>query len=949
MHYEVLFAMSMHHPFSGASLSPSSALTSSVLIEIPAVEFSGLANTSNNPPSRLIERVTKSPTDWETKQIHAAMARESSLEALRHRCKEHIDHVVNVAKFVKELRRQTSQARHQQLRSMQRRAAERRRRFLMKRVDDMAEARARRARIARERSEERKRAEARSASIAREEAAERRGRILSERSVRASRFSPTSGMSLSPIRNFSPSSTISENVESPSNSSVINLEDEESTSESHSSSSRSFMGIDRASSPSSVRGIGEMIADNNENEKARILTEEETKAAKKILAYYYLAKARKAMFEAGVLGAKLKTYQFDDTTACLESDEAQSAADIVFRALGMRQRGRRMTNKTKCREKAERRILLSCLLISLHPSAVLEEKMRRAGPGDPISVDSMAVYCARRMLLCLQAGSVSAIAVAWVNWRKTFLKWKDNDAENLLKAIIEDAVATEALRAAVNRAFSEEANIEEFKSSLGEHDTYLSLRKQEHAVWQEQLNLKQNKIRDAVLKLSGSSGERRLEAALDASRHVQDERIVHEIMIDLPGLLERVQSPSVVPKEAWDRLRNELSSEPPVRQELAARVVYLSKLLTTMISGCFSLLGNESDAYMKLNLEFAIGLVSRAVEALEKCQAQVYDDPLRDWYKDAVKKLRGAGHEFVNVVVDVMQELTEYTRAVRTDVLTHRIRHSAPIVQQYGAAWERSHFQGHIVSGRFSPSLPRMRQVIAETLDSLGDESEHLRREMVVTSPKAMNALITHAIVHLMMRPNACTEDNVPELMHLDVERVWKMQNDAQKCSLISSLANIGRQFLQSKRLLYSINDALPLLKLCNEDETELVNMQDGYVAWIGSIVTDSGGELSTSEKDLLRAMVARVTKPGDATFSLMQKRVAKAILERCQVKYVSRGVGPGPSSTGENDGQRKWNMMCLQQVESLIEELSRTVGGLAYYLQSVHGSSLLSLFKDCR
>lgn len=872
------------------------------------------------------------------------MARKATQEALRHRCKEHVEHVVSVVEFVKESRRQTSQARHQQLRSMQRRAAERRRRFLMKRADDMAEARARRAKIARERFEERKRADARSASIAREEAAERRGRLLSERQIRASRFSPTRGMSLSPVRSISLNSMIAESVVSSSNRTTADVEDEELTSESRSPSPSSPVSTDRFSEALPARGTKNMVVEDRKDGNERIFNARETKAARKILACYFLAKARKAMSDAGVLGEKLRTYAFEDTTACLENDKAQNAVQLVFRALGMRQRGGRMTSKTRNREKGERRILLSCLLISLHPEAVMEEKIRSATSEGPVSVDAMAVYSARRMLLCLQAGSVSAVAAAWRNWRKAFLKWKNYDAENLLKAMIEDAVATEALRAAVDRTFSETKSIEEAKSSLGACGTDLNVRKQEYAVWQEQLDLKQEKIRESISKLSGSSGERRLQAALAASHHVQDERIVHEIMVDLPGLLERVQSPAAVPREIWDRLRRELSSEPYARGELATRLAHLSKLLNTMIPGCFALTGNES--YIELNLDYAVGLVSRAAEALERCQAQMYDDPLQEWYNSAVRRLRKAGPNFGAVVVDVLQELTEYTGAVRTDVLTCRIRHSAPVVQQFGAAWERSHFQGHIVSGRFPSSLPRTRKIISETLKSLSHKSEHLRQELVAASPKAMSILLTHSVVYLAMRPNACTEHDIPELMHLDVERVWKMQNEAQKCALVSSLVNIGREFLRSKGLTNIDVGVLSLAEVFDKYDPKLGDVQDGFISWIDNMIWNTNQQISAVDRDLLRAMVVRVTRPGDATFSLMYKRVAKAVLEQCFRDCANQNVATGSPSTDEGDEEKNRYMMGLKDVESIIKELSRTVSCLVCHLQAVHGSALTSLFK---
>eukprot|EP00177_Eucheuma_denticulatum_P008675 GFKZ01015773.1.p1 GENE.GFKZ01015773.1~~GFKZ01015773.1.p1 ORF type:complete len:936 (+),score=168.04 GFKZ01015773.1:1761-4568(+) len=933
--------MSRHFPTPDQPQPPPSPSTGAVLIEIPANEFSNLSNTtpSSTPPPRLTARAPKTPTDWQTKHYHAEAARKASLESMRHRCKDHIDHVANVVKFVKESRRQSSRTRHEQLSSMQRHAAERRRRLLTKRADDMAEARARRARVLRERSEERKRADAQSASAAREEAAERRGRLLSERSVRASRFSPTRGMSLSPVRSFSPSRMESAMSSSPSRMSDSTIEDGDAMCRSPASPSQSPMEVDQFSIGPTRRHFDVLI--EKEERGQRSLTRDELRAARKIVGYYFLAKARREMTEAGVLGPQLKNYTFEDITTCMETEKAQEATEYVFRALGMRKASKRVTKSATSRQRAERRVLLSCLLIALHPKAVMEEKTRTGDSEGPMSIDSMALYCARRMILCLQAGSLGAIASAWLNWRRAFLEWKENDAENLLKAMIEDAVATEALRGAIDRAFSEAENIEEVKSSLGGGSTLADMRRQEHAVWQEQLQLKQEKIREAVARLSGAAGERRLDSALVASRHVQDEHLVHEIMIDLPRLLERVQSSSAVPGNVWSKLRNELSMSPPIRDELAARLADLSRMLNAMIPGCFSLVGNESE--VELNVDFAVGLVSRAVEGLQRCQAEAYDGALQEWYEGAMRRLQ-SGEDFVKHVVEVLEEVTEFVRIVRVDVLTHRIRHSAPIVQQFGAAWERSHFQGHVVSGRFMASLPRTKQVMVDVLRRLGENGGQLREEGA-KGGRILRTLMTHFVVHMIMRGSAWREEEMPEVMHLDVERIWKMQNEGQKCVLTASLGIIGGQFLQSKGMLGSNGQDISVLgELLGRGDVGLREIQEGFIEWvrgnIGKASNDETDSLSSSDRELLCGMVERTAKAGDAMYALMQQRLGKAVLGRCLKERRETGASSGEPEEDAGAG------MGIGGMGELMQGLSRSVEGLVGHMVEVHGSSLTTLLK---
>lgn len=943
----------MSQSFSAQVSSPAVS-SDPILIEIPAIEFSNIDDAASSPPpARLLSRPDTKPSseNWEKRLHDAAAARNASLEQMRHRCKDHIDHVVSVVKGVKETRRRYSAARHEHLSSMQREAAERRRQLLSKRAQDMADARVRRARILREKSSEQKMTGVQSARNARKEAERRRGRLLSEKKERAARFSPRRKVAPLPRRSLSPDRMTDDRSSSPSSMSTASREDHDMTRDSSSNESSpqsAFGGLPRSVADNCPKMMS-LDSDDDMKEanspKGGVLNDYAIRAVGKIAGYYLLNKARRAMSNAGVLGPELSSHSFEDSTALLESSEAQNAADLVFQALGMRNKNRRMTRRDVMREQTERRILLSCLIVSLHPEAVMEEKVRyvQSTADDTISGDSLAIYAARRMLLCLHVGTLGAVAAAWVKWRRAFMKWKKNDAENLLSAMIEDAVATEALRTAVNRKFTEAEGVEGMRSALGAASTAAALRQQEHAVWEEQLNLKQQKIRDAVVKLSGTAGERRLDAALVASRQVQDERIVHEIMIDLPGLLERIQSSAAVPDQVWERLRDELSAKPPVRDELASRLVHISKTLNAMIPGCFSLGSAESPG--DLDAEFATGLVCRVADALQKCQAEIFDDALREWANEAVLKLRSAGQSLTSVVIDVLRELTEFVERVHHTVLTFRIQQSAPVIQQYGAAWERSHFQGHVVSGAISSSFPRTRDLLSKTLTSLGTELSSLKQDVSMEKPESVRILLTRAIVRLMVKAQACRLDDLPEFMYLDLERILEMQDDFQRCALIASLDNIGKQFLHSKGVSRSLDGLKEILDVVKNENTRLQEVQDSFLSWIEGSIRHLDEGLTDSERQLLNAMVERTIRPGDITFSLMQKRTEKAI---CEYSLTMRTRGAGSSlGRGPNPSRNIDLPMGLESVERIVLKLGKSVEALVQHLLHVHGPPLVSVMKS--
>lgn len=846
------------------------------------------------------------------------------------------------------------------------RGAEERREQLLRKRKDLGGERQRKARALRERSEEKKKREARDAKLAREEAAERRGRLLEERRGRAARFSPTRGRvgiagspSGSPIRSFSPSNDSMRSFSpgspardvSPARSlsplrNGIQLQfdddDAENNLESPSKNNNEDESTDK-DSPSAVPNLHPMRSGDDEEQDVdqcdflsssaigsesegaeggdivRELSNDETRAARKMVGIYYLSKARTAMEAAGVLGQRLKNYTFEDITACLKMESAQAAVDLVFRALGKRHPSRTLNQSMLAREKAERRILLSCLVIALHPEAVMEEKVRRDNISEPISVDRLTVYSARRMLLCLQAGSLSSVANAWVHWRQAFLRWKQADKENLLKALIEDAVATDALSKAIDMAFREEENIAQVNMAIGGDNSLAVLRRQEHNVWKTELSRKQDKLREAVLRLSGTDGERRLSAALAAANAVQDEKLVHEILVDLQGLLQRIESTSTVPEECWHRMQQELEATPPIRDELSRRLHDISRMLNSMIPGCFSLLGNESS--VALDETFTIGLISRAVEALEKCQAEVDDDALRGWYSVTLEKIRHSGRDLVTAVVESLSELSKRIGTVRTEVMKYRILHSTEVVQEYGAAWERSQFQGHIVSKRFSGALPRTRKVF----------EEHKRNGQDDQEDKPLKDILVDVVIGMIMKDVEWREHEIPEIMHLDLDRLRWMQNEVQKAALCAGLGNIGRQVLHTKGLKNRGSDLSALADVTSRDDVNLADVQTAFVKWVREEMEKGGVECTENDRDLLRGMVQRVAKPGDATFGLMRRRVGDRIRELCTRRNrncTSRGYG-------------------LEGMEETVIGVVRRVEHLTDHLQVVYGAWVMDVVRS--
>eukprot|EP00737_Agarophyton_chilense_P002079 gb/GEZJ01002351.1/.p1 GENE.gb/GEZJ01002351.1/~~gb/GEZJ01002351.1/.p1 ORF type:complete len:930 (+),score=134.73 gb/GEZJ01002351.1/:241-3030(+) len=917
--------------------SPRVASPSSVVIEIPAREFQSLP--SNTPPPRAALRTCH----WERRLREAEALRNATLYSLQVRCREHVQHVMSVANTVKESRRNMNHQRDMRLRSNLAHADLRRRKLLTRRADN-ADVRVQRARSARESSEQKRNGERARGLQERRLAHHRRLRYLTERKERARRFSPQRRINYSSLSGgHSPSSAPSGHSDQVVSN--IDLDDSQLNSEAFSQSLISEnQQRNQQNTSYEIR-----LTPPSEDEFCSLpggVDDSRSSAAAIIAGYYLLAKARRALSDAGVIGAHVASYTFSHVTACLETGAAQKAAQLALRAFGLcSYASGAVPPFNSMRKPQEARILLSCLLLSLHPHAVLEEKK-----GNPNAIERLTLHCSRRMLLCLHVATLSACCKAWKRWRRSFLTWKKSDANAFVRAMIHDAVATEAMRMSVERGFSRSTEVNAMSHALGDSSapssSEVEYAKHEHAAWKESIAEKQRNIREAIVRIAGEEGERRLNAALEAATQAQNEHLVHEILLDLPDLLRKVHSTQRVSDETWDRLRAQLSMNPPRSEELSQRLADMTQAFVNMLSGSFKLVIDDEQGAVCLNADFAVDIVVKATEALKTCQAQADDDDLQQWTNEALQRIHSASNNFVEVVVDVLRQLTSKVQSVQADVLSYRIRHSAPIVQQYGDAWERSHFQSHVIAQDFEQSLPRCRDLFSETLRDLQVHEPTLSNDLRCGNPEAMRILLTNAIVRLILKPQIYRPWDLPELLRLDLHRITNMQNDIQRCAIVSALDNIRSQYIQSRNISIQTSSGMQkLLQITDHSDCTMSLLQNEFVSVIRRELNEKNHSVSSEDDEFLRAMVKRIANPEDQTYSLLVRRMRDAIVEisvrTCGTRHYASDTQLASQVWTDNNWRR------LVSVKEVIVNISSQVSALVSHIALVHDETLRNILSS--
>eukprot|EP00173_Palmaria_palmata_P002503 Plantae.Rhodophyta-Palmaria_palmata.ctg2625.p1 GENE.Plantae.Rhodophyta-Palmaria_palmata.ctg2625~~Plantae.Rhodophyta-Palmaria_palmata.ctg2625.p1 ORF type:complete len:695 (-),score=142.54 Plantae.Rhodophyta-Palmaria_palmata.ctg2625:1553-3487(-) len=618
-------------------------------------------------------------------------------------------------------------------------------------------------------------------------------------------------------------------------------------------------------------------------------------AARRIARFWLISCARRRLAEAGLLPPPAEIFSsFERTTGAMESRSAGDAAQLFLRALG-------------ANPKLDR-LLLACFIPALHPQHVLDS---RTGRGESDGSDESMLLSARRLVLCMHAGSVPALAHAWAHWRSVYPSWLHTDRERLRAGIVSDALATEALRVAIRRRFGEVAA-------------------DEAAEWETELNNKQLQLRAAMFNLAGEAEAVKLDAEVRRVRQMPDETIAHEIMVDLDGFLAKLVPPSL-PASSWLQLRSELIASPPRKDELFFCLQQIERQLNGMRPGSFEPLCrgdlNETDA-----ATFACGVVERAAAALKLSQAQADDEALDDWLGRALLRLAGAraisdSEALVSVVIDLLREFTERLGKVHETVSVMRIRiECAPIVQQYGVACERARFEDRVKRGEVKETLPLLKSFLqAAYLDSSSVHSQ------VTPSASYSRALLRDALVIACCSQTAITAATAPEIFALDVERLVAFQNDMQRAALLAALDNAARQFLSSARPKGSLSlefDVALLRTVLESDSSTMKTVQDALIAAVTTAVGNAS--LSAEEEALLRGIVVSTLSPSEL-FKLVFSRVSKH-LRRTLVT----------AERGEQSEQQP--ILGLAAVQQELSQLASRMEKLAAHTYNVHGVLIMSI-----
>ncbi|GJQ10261.1 hypothetical protein GpartN1_g2052.t1 [Galdieria partita] len=493
----------------------------------------------------------------------------------------------------------------------------------------------------------------------------------------------------------------------------------------------------------------------------------------------------------------------------------------------------------------------------------------------------------------------------------------------------------------------------------------------------------------ASSSLSGENMPQVEEANSILAANLLNEVYAHEMMIDLATFLKKLETPRSyrqmleIAKRAFrDHFQSLLSSaiHGDGSNQQAMVKERFGDLVQSLKMKLFSLLPQKSNASIdsiRSNLESSFdmelieqmlkhdafsardmqGLLSVVVSVLKNVQAPYQDEyvdrSMQVWLEQLEEVEKKIGIEglsatertmhLISSMFSIVCEILDFIEETERSIIIAKMKILAPIVQEHGPEWERARFEQKINQCIINEKLPATRTWLENSMRLIREQFVTLNLHAVTTGDKtALENVLGAALVYLIEQPHSLPIEEVPEVLRLDHERIFILQNDLQRLSLLSALDLILRRFMSDKTGvpvafdLRSINVCLKDTNAGLEDiETQLFMCVHDSLDNLESEGNADLISLTEQDKNFLRSMLRKAARLEDPVFSILKRR----ILESLRKQFLL-----SPNNVTDDYHLRSLGLSAIvQDFHDMMNELRK----LSSHLVKVHSQRLLNIVSN--
>ena len=259
---------------------------------------------------------------------------------------------------------------------------------------------------------------------------------------------------------------------------------------------------------------------------------------------------------------------------------------------------------------------------------------------------------------------------------------------------------------------------------------------------------------------------------------------------------------------------------------------------------------------------------------------------------------------------------------MKLDLANYRIHSVRPILMQQAVEYERS---------KFSKALEENRVVLDKTRKWLETGSAKMKEIASQRNPENIDipenriryeSVFIDSLLSLIFSNQAISVDSCPETLIMDAERIFKLQNEAQSITVVSSLIMLSRNFFAPLRddslAIKSIKESL--FHLLGSEGTTLDRISSHLCEFLGKFMESRGSKLSKEQRELVKNMVEKTLSYKDTVYLLISRRLETLVRQK-----MTRGRTRRESNNG------------LEAVQEEAEKFARKVIALGNHNRQVY------------
>lgn len=435
------------------------------------------------------------------------------------------------------------------------------------------------------------------------------------------------------------------------------------------------------------------------------------------------------------------------------------------------------------------------------------------------------------------------------------------------------------------------------------------------------------------------------------SDQLTNEQLAHEVVMDPDFQLKPARRS---PLEEQVRTLTKRAFFDGVRREFAAgKMDYFPILVSDIKQQLLGMVSDTGKIAQEVNEQLDVDFIQEQIQHTKTFDIRNCLHYITSKMASLCAPIRDASIRQLNQLTDivsVLEKMLEILDDMKLDLANYKLQTLRPYLKQEAVEYETKKFAEAVKKG--TTTLTKTHKWLSETSKNLVDIANARNPEKINTPENKIRFedVYHDALLSLIFSNTPVNDENVPETLQMDAQRLFQWQNEGQALTIVAALLMLSKNIVPALR---KDPKSAPLIKLketlyvlLKDSETTIENLNTHIISTMNSVLSkndmipissttavgsNSGTQLTPEQEQLVKTMVEKTLSYKDPIYSLLSRRIQTTIKNN-----LNTGVFKRESLASHG--------LELLQVE--LEDLSRRIILLAKHNKQVYAKYYDEILK---